>query len=224
MKRYLTLHHMAGADITVAHLTYASAEEITDRALCWIDSLSSTEAFFATLNYLDAHVPYLPAAPFDQFFPDPLPGQEIQSLFYDRELAYLDFHLGRLFRAAQRAEEHFRPPGEALAAIAQHFIDTWKGHVRPLPKKRREIFARNDGLCEVPGCSRAAQHLHHIIYRSHGGESPPENLTPVCATHHLRCIHQGWIRVTGQAPHALVWELGLDADGALERHTTFPKP
>ena len=36
VKHYLTLHHMAGADITVAHLTYASAEEITDRGLEFI--------------------------------------------------------------------------------------------------------------------------------------------------------------------------------------------
>ena len=30
----------------------------------------------------------------------------------------------------------------------------------------------------------------------------------LCAAHHLRGVHKGWIRVRGLAPHALEWELG----------------
>jgi hypothetical protein len=33
-----------------------------------------------------------------------------------------------------------------------------------------------------------------------------ENLTALCAAHHLHGVHGGWIRVRGRAP-ALAWEL-----------------
>ena len=44
--------------------------------------------------------------------------------------------------------------------------------------------------------------------RSAGGEDSEANLVTVCSFHHLHCLHGGLIRVRGQAPDGLVWELG----------------
>jgi hypothetical protein len=51
-------------------------------------------------------------------------------------------------------------------------------------------------------------HAHHIDYRSAGGKDELPNLTGLCAAHHLRGVHTGRIRVRGQAPDRLQWELG----------------
>ena len=98
-------------------------------------------------------------------------------------------------------------PDEAFLRIVKHFLDTWQGRVPALPKKRREIIERHGGLCSVPGCSGAALHLHHIKYRSHGGNNAPSNLTGLCMSHHLRGIHHGHIRVHGSTPDELAWEI-----------------
>jgi hypothetical protein len=34
-----------------------------------------------------------------------------------------------------------------------------------------------------------------------------ENLVGLCLVHHLRAVHGGYLRVTGRAPDALVWEV-----------------
>ena len=47
--------------------------------------------------------------------------------------------------------------------------------------------------------------------RSHGGGDEDEDLAAICACHHLRGIHGGYVRVRGRAPDRLVWELGYAA-------------
>ena len=37
------------------------------------------------------------------------------------------------------------------------------------------------------------------------------NRTTLCSWHHLRAVHGGLARVTGQAPDTIDWELGLTA-------------
>jgi 5-methylcytosine-specific restriction endonuclease McrA len=98
---------------------------------------------------------------------------------------------------------------ECLVRISQHFIDTWKAPLAERRTPERRILARDGGRCQVPGCSRAATHAHHLIYRSQGGGDEPENLLGLCAAHHLHGIHAGFIRVEGRAPDRLRWELGL---------------
>ncbi|MBW2523806.1 MAG: hypothetical protein JRI23_06505, partial [Deltaproteobacteria bacterium] len=71
---------------------------------------------------------------------------------------------------------------------------------------------RDSGRCTVPGCSRQAEHAHHIRYRSQGGGDEHENLTSECAGHHLAAEHQGFIQVSGRAPGQLTWKLGLRSD------------
>lgn len=67
------------------------AEEVSRRGLAWI-SAHRAEPWFAWLHYFDPHDPYSPPAPFDTRFADP----------YDGELAYMDAHLGGLFRELER--------------------------------------------------------------------------------------------------------------------------
>jgi 5-methylcytosine-specific restriction endonuclease McrA len=67
---------------------------------------------------------------------------------------------------------------------------------------------RDGGLCTCPGCSKAADHVHHITYRSRGGGDEDWNLTCLCQAHHLHGVHDGYVRVRGAAPDGLEWELG----------------
>jgi hypothetical protein len=43
--------------------------------------------------------------------------------------------------------------------------------------------------------------------RAQGGSDEPWNLVGLCAVHHLRAIHGGYMRVTGRAPDGLRWEV-----------------
>ena len=99
------------------------------------------------------------------------------------------------------------PAGRCLAVIAWHFIETWKRLERPRRTRSQEVRERDGGHCQVPGCSRRATHAHHLEFRSHGGGDELANQVGLCAFHHLRCVHGGWLRVTGRAPDALTWIL-----------------
>jgi hypothetical protein len=65
---------------------------------------------------------------------------------------------------------------------------------------------RDDAQCRYPGCSMRAQlGLHHIQFRSRGGDHSPENLITLCAAHHT-LIHQHICAVEGEAPNELRWK------------------
>jgi hypothetical protein len=109
--------------------------------------------------------------------------------------------------AARKAAGRWISTGECLARIAQHFVDVWE---RALPVRRtlpRKVLERDGFLCQVPGCSRAADHAHHIQYRSRGGSDELSNQTSMCSVHHLQGVHMGRIRVSGLAPDRLRWEV-----------------
>ena len=57
--------------------------------------------------------------------------------------------------------------------------------------------------------SRKQLHDHHIVFRSRGGDNARDNRITVCAWQHLRGIHGGIVRTTGEAPAEITWELGL---------------
>jgi hypothetical protein len=80
---------------------------------------------------------------------------------------------------------------------------------------------RKAGLCAAPGCSRAACHLHHIVFRSRGGTDDPRNLVGLCAVHHLHGIHLGYLEVTGLAGERLHWKLGTGESVPLEEWITL---
>jgi hypothetical protein len=118
------------------------------------------------------------------------------------------------FRAAREAEGRWIPPGECLVRVAAHFIGTWKDAVPERRSRASRAISRDGGACQVPGCSRAAAHAHHVVFRSAGGSDDVANLVSICAAHHLHGVHAGHVRVSGRAPDALTWELGIGYDGA----------
>lgn len=79
----------------------------------------------------------------------------------------------------------------------------------------QRVLERDGGRCQVSGCSRQAVQAHHVEFRSKGGSDDEDNLVGLCAAHHLRAVHQGWVTVTGKAPGELVWRLGVRSCGAL---------
>jgi hypothetical protein len=99
------------------------------------------------------------------------------------------------------------PVGKCLSVIAWHFVETWMGAVQPGRSRSQKVRERDLGQCQVPGCSHRAVHSHHIVLRSQGGSDDPVNLVALCAFHHLRCIHGGYLRVVGTAPDRLRWFL-----------------
>ena len=67
------------------------------------------------------------------------------------------------------------------------------------------MATRKGGLCAVPGCSRAAVHVHHLVFRSRGGGDEVWNGVALCAVHHLHGVHLGYLEVTGRAGERLFW-------------------
>ena len=116
--------------------------------------------------------------------------------------------LAAAFRAAERASGRWLSQPACLSALCDHFLLTWAGLPPPRRSVQRRVLHRDHGLCQVPGCSRAAAHAHHLTFRSRGGSDLPDNLVALCAAHHLHGVHAGWLRVHGSAPHHLSWELG----------------
>jgi hypothetical protein len=98
--------------------------------------------------------------------------------------------------------------GTCLAVIAFHFLASWSGAERRSKTRSQKVRDRDQGWCQVPGCSHHAVHSHHIDFRSHGGSDDPENQVGLCTFHHLRCIHGGFLAVFGRAPDRLTWLLG----------------
>jgi hypothetical protein len=97
--------------------------------------------------------------------------------------------------------------GTCLAVAAAHFIATWKDSSKASPSRSQRVRERDEGYCQVPGCSRRAAHAHHVLFRSHGGGDDAHNMVGLCAFHHLRCIHGGYLSVFGRAPDGLTWLL-----------------
>lgn len=94
------------------------ARQMNKDVLDWLDA--EKRPFFAFINYMDAHAPYLPPPPFDTIFDrrvqgrSPLLGEErnksrkptdvveVEVAAYDGSIAYLDYELGRLFAELDR--------------------------------------------------------------------------------------------------------------------------
>jgi len=73
---------------------------------------------------------------------------------------------------------------------------------------------RDGWRCQAPGCfSRRNLHAHHVVFRSRGGGDDDDNRTTICWSCHLHGVHEGRIKVTGEAPSALSWEVGCRRDG-----------
>ncbi len=83
-------------------------------------------------------------------------------------------------------------------------------------RTRTAVLARDQHRCTVPGCrSTRGLELHHIQWRSRGGDHRARNLTTTCSHHHA-AVHHGHLRVTGEAPHALRFERAGDTPYATD--------
>jgi ribosomal protein L22 len=107
-----------------------------------------------------------------------------------------------------RASVRGLTPGEALVEVALHFIWTWKWEIERLIRAAHPVILRDGALCQVPGCSRPADHVHHVVSRAARGALEPWNEISLCAVHHLRGVHGGSVRITGTAPLGLEFTLG----------------
>ena len=110
--------------------------------------------------------------------------------------------------------------GECLECLVDHFLSTWCApELHPTQDEDLYRIAERDGWrCAAPGCTcRRGLAVHHIRYRSQGGGEEDENRILLCVAHHLDGVHAGRLRVTGEAPDRLVWELGLREGQALWR-------
>jgi hypothetical protein len=97
------------------------------------------------------------------------------------------------------------PTGRCLAIASAHFFRVWS-HMRKRAKTvSQKVRERDEGWCMVPGCSHVATDSHHVLFRSRGGGDEEDNQVALCEFHHLRCIHGGWLTVTGRAPDGLTW-------------------
>ncbi|HET7754419.1 MAG TPA: HNH endonuclease signature motif containing protein [Anaeromyxobacteraceae bacterium] len=110
-------------------------------------------------------------------------------------------------RIARRRLGGLERAGKCFAVMACHFLLTWCDSVDPPRTRSQKARERDGGFCQVPGCSHPADHSHHVEFRSHGGGDELSNQTGACEFHHLRCIHGGFLRVTGKAPDGLTWWL-----------------
>ncbi len=110
-------------------------------------------------------------------------------------------------RTARQAEKRWMKAGECLAVAADHFVATWEALVPRRRTRSQKVLDRDRGRCQVPGCSRAAAHAHHVRFRSAGGGDEEWNLVGLCPAHHLFGVHMGWIEVRGEAPGRLVWRM-----------------
>ena len=81
----------------------------------------------------------------------------------------------------------------------------WAGDQPITPAQRAEVLRRDGYSCQCPGCeNRLWLEVHHVVFYCRGGATVPDNLIVVCWSCHRR-IHQGWLRVSGQAPDGLAW-------------------
>jgi len=99
--------------------------------------------------------------------------------------------------------------GEArsfVAALAEHIRRYWIPE--PVARPFEAVYRRDRYRCQSPVCDRRDVGAHHIVFRAHGGGDDDANLVTLCGRCHVGGVHAGHVRVSGTAPHGLVWELG----------------
>ena len=161
---------------------------------------------------------------------DPIPPEERQTCAHEidleatQELAFrLPLDVAALFVGVresvrsrlERISDRAVYDGEVFDAILDGALLSWTLR-DPLARRADPVAEREGYRCAVPGCtSRCNHHDHHIVFRSRGGSDAFDNRVLICAFHHQRCLHAGLMRITGHAPHGLLFELGLGTSGAL---------
>lgn len=129
-------------------------------------------------------------------------------------------------RQSARAQGDTPPPRRipgwlALCRVFHRARAAWKEHYIKLPGAQRRILDRDGWRCAVPDCTqRHNLQVHHIDYRSRGGNDDDSNRVTLCAFHHHHGEHGGLLRVRGKVQpdgSGLTWEMGLDEHGRPHR-------
>jgi hypothetical protein len=83
--------------------------------------------------------------------------------------------------------------GTCLAILAAYFFETWKHVMKRRKTRPQRVRERDEGFCQVPGCSRPANHSHHVEFRSRGGsdDSGRRLCVPSPAVHPRRAPDRG---------------------------------
>ena len=139
------------------------------------------------------------------------------------EVARRDPALVQTFRSGGRDKQEDdplpAPAWAALLALLQEFAATWDVDLAGRRPWARKIYNRDGWRCMAPGCtSRQNLEVHHVVYRSQGGNDRPENLVCLCRFHHQMGEHGLLAKVQGAAPLNLTWTLGRDGKGGRFRN------
>ncbi|MGH3408669.1 MAG: HNH endonuclease signature motif containing protein, partial [Streptosporangiaceae bacterium] len=92
-----------------------------------------------------------------------------------------------------------------------------------VPPHLRRAVTKRDRHCSFPGCTAPPVrcHVHHVIPRSQGGPTRLDNLTLLCAFHHLIAVHRwGWTLHL----HADGTTTATSPDGTKTLHSHSPPP
>ena len=73
--------------------------------------------------------------------------------------------------------------GDCFLWSLHHFLETWQSDAKERNTLRNRVMKRDLGYCQAPGCSRRADHIHHVVFRSQGGDETMENKVALCAAH-----------------------------------------
>ncbi|HEY4002859.1 MAG TPA: hypothetical protein VGO93_28560 [Candidatus Xenobia bacterium] len=93
---------------------------------------------------------------------------------------------------------------QCVDLLVQYFLRAYADEARKTAKAH-PVQERDGWVCRVPGCSRRTNfEVHHIIYRSQGGDDKPPNKITGCAAHraahHQHGIHGGSHQGQGRRP------------------------
>ncbi len=117
------------------------------------------------------------------------------------------------WRSAIRAIRRERPALPVWACVTlliRDAVESWEREDEESRTRGRRILDRDGWLCRAPGCTRRRDlQVHHITFRSRGGNNAPDNRITLCFVHHQILLHEtGALAVRGKAPHGLTWTLG----------------
>jgi len=111
-----------------------------------------------------------------------------------------------LWAAVKQLDERRGGGRSFVATLAEHIRRHWLPE--PVARPYEDVYRRDRYRCQSPTCDRRDVGAHHIVFRAHGGGDGADNLVTLCGRCHLDGVHTGRLRVSGAAPHGLIWVFG----------------
>jgi hypothetical protein len=150
--------------------------------------------------------------------PEPTPTEESQ-MSGDSDVERVPLRLSlppdlAMFWRELEAEHREHLGGEFLPFLVQAALRSWRDSFSHLSKiEYSDVYERDLWKCQNPRCTSRHVTPHHIIFRSAGGGEDRSNLVSLCTICHLELVHGktargATLRVSGQAPDSLRWNMG----------------